>query len=158
VTQQQHQQQKQSFVALVVDDQPENLGVLVEVLGRAGFRVLVAEDGESALSTLAEVSADVILLDVGMPGINGFETCKRIREKNKETPVLFVTALEGTVDRVRAFAAGGDDFVSKPFRADELLSRARAYAELASLRRKLRTAKAQLDKGDVDGAKTSLTS
>src|SRR5688500_12080317 len=118
-----------AYTALIVDDQPENLGVLVDVLARAGFRVLVAEDGEAALETTARVQPDVIFLDVTLPGVDGFEVCRRLRanESTREVPVLFVTAHEQTADRVRGFAAGGVDYVTKPVRADEVLSRARAY-------------------------------
>ncbi len=147
---------KAPLTALIVDDRPDNLDVLVEVLGRAGFRVLVAEDGEDALSTAARVDPDVILLDVVLPGIDGFETCRRLRRTHGDVPILFVTALEESADRIRGFAAGGDDYVTKPFRADEILSRARTYAAVRSLRRRMRQARAALDRDDVAAAKALL--
>ncbi len=147
------------LTALVVDDHPENLGVLLDVLSRAGFRVLVAEDGEAALETCECVRLDVIFLDVSLPGIDGFETCRRLlaNPRVKDVPVLFVTAHDQTADRLRAFAAGGVDYVTKPFRADELLSRARVYATMTSLRRRMRLAHQLLEQSDIAGALALLT-
>ncbi|HEY4222286.1 MAG TPA: response regulator [Myxococcota bacterium] len=147
-----------TLTALVVDDKPESLSVLVEVLSRSGFRVLVAEDGEAALETVVPAQPDVIFLDINLPGIDGFETARRLRasDASQEIPILFVTALDRTADRVRGFAAGGVDYVTKPFRADEVLSRARAYAEVTSLRRRVKRARALLEENDVAAAKALL--
>lgn len=124
--------------ALIVDDKPQNLGVLVDVLSRAGFRVLVAEDGAAAIEQAPRAAPDVILLDIMMPGLDGYETARRLRtlRTTAEVPILFVTALDQTVDRVRALAAGGVDFITKPFRADEVLARVATHAELCALRRR----------------------
>jgi DNA-binding response OmpR family regulator len=124
--------------ALIVDDKPQNLGILVDVLSRAGFRVLVAEDGAAALEQAPRAAPDVILLDIMMPGLDGYETARRLRTlpTTADVPILFVTALDQTVDRVRALAAGGVDFVTKPFRADEVLARVVSHAELCALRRR----------------------
>ena len=101
---------------LIVDDTPANLGVLVETLGVAGYQLMVAEDGEEALAQTLQTQPDLILLDVMMPGIDGFETCRRLKERaeTKDIPVLFMTALNETTDKVKAFAAGAVDYIAKP--------------------------------------------
>ena len=93
---------------LIVDDTPANLEVLLEFMTEAGYDVSVATDGEKALERLKHVHPDLILLDVMMPGIDGFETCRRLKEKDatREIPVVFMTALSETVDKVRGFAVG----------------------------------------------------
>lgn len=128
-----------SETILIVDDTPANLGVLVETLGAAGYRLMVAEDGEEALAQTAETAPDLILLDVMMPGIDGFETCRRLRAQatTADTPVLFMTALNETPDKVRAFAAGGVDYLSKPIEHEEALARVRTHLALRRLRREL---------------------
>lgn len=124
---------------LVVDDVPENLALLFDVLGGAGFNVLVAESGETALERMHELHPDLILLDVVMPGIDGFETCRRLKAETRwaETPVIFMTALSETVDKVTGFRAGAVDYVGKPVEADEVLARVRAHLQLRQLRREL---------------------
>lgn len=144
------------LTALIVDDEAANLGILVDVLSRAGFRVLVAEDGEAAIDICGRVVADVVFLDVGLPGIDGFATCRKLRALRPTLPILFLTAHDQTADRVRGYAAGGDDWITKPFRAEELLARGRAYATASALRRRVAQAAALLEKGDVDGARAVL--
>lgn len=124
---------------LIVDDTPANLGVLVETLGGAGYRLMVAEDGEEALAQTAQSQPDLILLDVMMPGIDGFETCRRLKERTKtrDIPVLFMTALHETADKVKAFAAGGVDYLTKPIAHEEALARVRTHLTLRRLRREL---------------------
>jgi PAS domain S-box-containing protein len=124
---------------LVVDDTPANLGVLFELLGTAGFDVLVAEDGESALRRVALARPDVILLDVLMPGLDGFATCERLKHDagSRDIPVIFMTALTDTVDKVRGFAVGAVDYVTKPFQLEELLARLRAHLTIRDLRAQL---------------------
>jgi CheY-like chemotaxis protein len=131
---------KVSYTALIVDDQPENLGILVDMLSRAGLRVLVAEDGRAALEQAPAANPDVILLDIMMPGMDGYQTAHELRklDATRDVPILFVTALDASTDRVRAFAVGGVDFITKPFRPDEALARVLAHAELCVLRRRLR--------------------
>lgn len=128
-----------SETILIVDDTPANLGVLVETLGAAGYQLMVAEDGEEALAQTAGTAPDLILLDVMMPGIDGFETCRRLKAQptTAETPVLFMTALNETPDKVRAFAAGGVDYITKPIEHEEALARVRTHLALRRLRREL---------------------
>ena len=124
---------------LIVDDTPANLGVLVETLGAAGYRLMVAEDGEEALAQTAQTQPDLILLDVMMPGIDGFETCRRLkaRETTRDVPVLFMTALNETAEKVKAFAAGGVDYITKPIEHEEALARVRTHLALRRLRQEL---------------------
>lgn len=124
---------------LIVDDTPANLGVLVETLGSAGYQLMVAEDGDEALAQTSRTQPDLILLDVMMPGIDGFETCRRLRAQphTKDVPVLFMTALNETTDKVKAFAAGGVDYITKPIEHEEALARVRTHLTLRRLRREL---------------------
>lgn len=124
---------------LIVDDTPANLGVLVETLGAAGYELMVAEDGEEALAQTAQTRPDLILLDVMMPGIDGFETCRQLkaREMTRDVPVLFMTALHETADKVKAFGAGGVDYITKPIEHEEALARIRTHLALRRLRREL---------------------
>lgn len=128
-----------SETILIVDDTPANLGVLVETLSAAGYALMVAEDGEEALAQTAQSSPDLILLDVMMPGWDGFETCRRLKAQatTADTPVLFMTALNETSDKVRAFAAGGVDYITKPIEHEEALARVRTHLTLRRLRREL---------------------
>jgi two-component system, sensor histidine kinase and response regulator len=128
-----------SETILIVDDTPANLGVLVETLGDAGYQLMVAEDGEEALAQTEQTQPDLILLDVMMPGIDGFETCRRLKARpiTKDVPVLFMTALNETADKVKAFAAGGVDYITKPIEHEEALARVRTHLTLRRLRREL---------------------
>ena len=124
---------------LVVDDTPVNIGFLLDTLSKAGYRVRVAPDGESALEQLQYSPPDLVLLDVMMPGIDGFETCRRLRRlpKLEQLPVIFMTALSDIQDKVRAFAAGADDYVAKPFQHEEVLARVRVHLARRELESKL---------------------
>jgi len=121
---------------LIVDDNPINLSVVVEYLEEAGYDVLVALDGEEALKRAAYSSPDLILLDVMMPGMDGFETCRRLKadQATADIPVIFMTALDDVSDKVAAFEAGGVDYISKPFQPEELLARVRTHLALRRAR------------------------
>ncbi len=129
-----------SETILIVDDTPANLGVLVETLGAAGYQLMVAEDGEEALAQTAQTQPDLILLDVMMPGIDGFETCRRLKARAEtcDVPVLFMTALSETGDKVKAFAAGGVDYITKPIEHEEALARIRTHLSIRRLQRELK--------------------
>ena len=133
---------------LIVDDVPANLGVLLDFLDTAGYEVLVAESGESALLQLSYARPDIILLDVSMPGIDGYETCRRIKaDPNwRETPVFFLTALTDPVDKVRGFDVGAVDFISKPLHPEEVLARVRAHLQIRMLQEALEEKNALLQK------------
>lgn len=126
-------------IVLIVDDTPTNLEVLQEVLVNAHYEVLVAIDGESAIEQIQYAKPDIILLDVMMPGIDGFETCRRLKE-NPETswiPVIFMTALTETPDKVKGFESGGVDYITKPFQHQEVLARVKTQIMLSTLQRNL---------------------
>ena len=132
---------------LVVDDTRANIGFLLETLSQAGYRVRVAPDGETALEQIQYSLPDLVLLDVMMPGIDGFETCARIRKipKLAQLPVIFMTALSDTQDKVRAFAAVADDYVTKPFQSEEVLARVRTHVARRTLEGKLEEANRELE-------------
>ncbi|NET06625.1 MAG: response regulator [Symploca sp. SIO2B6] len=128
----------QGFI-LVVDDNPNNLAVISEVLIEAGFEIAVAIDGNSAIEQVAEAPPDLILLDMMMPGIDGFETCQRLKANplTNEIPVIFTTALADTADKVRGFNLGAVDYITKPFQQEEMLARIKLHLRLRSLNKKL---------------------
>jgi len=112
-------------VVLIVDDVPENLSILHALLDQSGYTVLVATDGPSALDRVKRLPPDLILLDAIMPGLDGFETCLRLKE-NLETryiPVMFMTGLTETEHILRGFQAGGIDYITKPIRPAEVVAR-----------------------------------
>ncbi len=122
-------------VALIVDDVPENLALLSDALSEAGYTVLVATDGLSALERLTMVIPDIILLDAVMPGIDGFETCRRIKqmEEVRHVPVMFMTGLTETEHVVQGFEAGGLDYVTKPIEPAEVLARVATHIRNARI-------------------------
>jgi CheY-like chemotaxis protein len=142
---------------LIVDDNPVNLGVIVEHLEYRGFDVAVALGGEEALDRARFLKPDLILLDVMMPGIDGFETCRRLKAapETSAIPVIFMTALGDVSDKTEGFAAGGVDYVSKPFQVGDLLARVGAHIELgaalARLRREVEEMRAQIGAADGRG-------
>ncbi|HEY9876156.1 MAG TPA: response regulator, partial [Candidatus Obscuribacterales bacterium] len=112
-------------IILIVDDIPANLGVLFDFLAYSGFKVLVARDGESAIQKVEYALPDLILLDVLMPRMDGFETCRRLKENEstKDIPIIFMTALTDTVDKVKGLSLGAVDYITKPFQHEEVLAR-----------------------------------
>ncbi len=112
-------------IVMIVDDTPGNLALLSDTLSEAGYRVLVATDGLSALEQIHYLKPDIILLDVMMPGIDGFETCKRLKSEphTADIPVLFMTALSELDDLLRGFDEGAVDYLVKPIRPPEILAR-----------------------------------
>lgn len=117
---------------LVIDDQPGNLKVLFSFLKNHGFQVRIANSGEKALHIVEANLPDLILLDVMMPGIDGFETCRQIRANDKvaDIPVIFMTALDSVEDKVIGFEAGGLDYITKPFQQEEVLARVNTHITL----------------------------
>jgi DNA-binding NarL/FixJ family response regulator len=125
----------QRDTVLVVDDAPDSLGFLTEALERAGFAVLVATDGASALAVLDDVTPDLILMDAVMPGLDGFETTRRLRcdRHAAHVPVVFMTGLSESEHVVKGLEAGGVDYVTKPIIVNELLARVRVHLANARL-------------------------
>ncbi|PRX28175.1 PAS domain S-box-containing protein [Paraburkholderia sp. BL18I3N2] len=124
---------------LIADDTPANFGVVVESLTDRGFRVLVALDGEEALERALFSQPDLILLDVKMPGIDGFETCRRLKAdaRTRDIAVIFMTSLTGAEDMVEGFSAGGVDYVAKPVRVNEMMARIETHLALRMMHRQL---------------------
>ena len=130
-------------IVLVVDDTPDTLGFLTEALERAGHTALVATGGPQAVALVGRVTPDLILLDAMMPGMDGFETCRRLKSGPAgHVPVIFMTALSETEHVVAGFSAGGVDYVTKPIVLDELLARIRTHLANA---RAAQSARAALD-------------
>ncbi|MBD1909177.1 MULTISPECIES: response regulator [unclassified Leptolyngbya] len=117
---------------LIVDDIPTNIKVLVDYLDKAGFKISVAKSGESALEKVHKVSPDLILLDVMMPGIDGFETCQRLKENpvSQKIPIIFMTALSDVADRVKGLQLGAVDYITKPIQLEETLARINVHLAL----------------------------
>ncbi len=124
---------------LVVDDKLENLDILLDYLKLEGFEVLLAHNGLDAIQLAQDQQPDVILLDVMMPGIDGFETCQRLKAQDvtKHIPVIFMTALSGTKNTIKGFDVGGVDYVVKPFQSQELLARVQTHVTLRRLQKTL---------------------
>jgi DNA-binding response OmpR family regulator len=131
---------------LIVDDNPENLRVLSALLADSGCDILVATDGEMALEQAKYVHPELILLDVLMPEMDGFEVCQRLRSdpSTAEIPVIFMTALTDTLDKVRGFSLGAVDYITKPFQAEEVLARIRVHLRLFDLAHALEIQNEQL--------------
>ena len=117
---------------MVVDDTPANLNLLQKMLLDKGYRVLAFPDGKMALAAAAKHPPDLILLDINMPEMNGFEVCERLKADAalKEIPVIFISALTETEDKIKAFALGGVDYVTKPFQFEEVNSRVATHLRL----------------------------
>lgn len=122
---------------LLVEDEPVNIQAVSGILKDQGYQVSVATSGAKALEVLTRVKPDLILLDVMMPGMDGFETCRHIKStpELREIPIIFLTAKTGTEDIVRGFEVGAVDYVSKPFSGHELLARVRTHLSLDRLHR-----------------------
>ncbi len=111
---------------LIVDDEENLRSMLGAALRQHGFEVSAVADGRAALDAVGELSPDLVLLDVMLPDFDGFEVCRRLRADGDHTPVLFLTARDGTDDKVRGLTLGGDDYLQKPFSLEELVARATA--------------------------------
>lgn len=124
---------------LIVDDTPNNLQILFSSLETAGFKVLLAEDSHSALRIAQTQNPDLILLDVLMPGVDGFTTCSQLKSQGatKDIPVIFLTALSDTINKVQGFKLGGVDYITKPIEQEEVLVRIQTHLNLRNMRRAL---------------------
>jgi two-component system, NtrC family, sensor kinase len=127
------------YSILIVDDNLTNIKLLLDILNQSGFRVSVAKSGENALVKLQENLPDLILLDVMMPGIDGFETCRQLKEnpKTKDIPVIFMTALSELVNKVKGLQVGGVDYITKPIEPEEVLARIQVHLQLRKMQLQL---------------------
>jgi PAS domain S-box-containing protein len=147
---QQSEQKKKKPLILIVDDVPKNLQVLGSILGANDYLITPAMSGEQALARVEQLMPDLILLDVMMPGIDGFETCRQIKAntKTQDIPVIFLTAKTETVDVVKGFNVGAVDYVVKPFQAEELLTRVETQISLKQKTYELKTLYTELKQSE----------
>ncbi len=133
-------------IILFVDDDPINLNILVDALSHEDLNVSVAKSGEEALKQVEKVKPDIILLDVIMPGIDGFETCRRLKENETTTeiPVIFMTALADAIHKVKGFQEGAVDYITKPIQQEEVLARITTHLRIRKLTRQLQDANEEL--------------
>ncbi|MFT5378118.1 MAG: DNA-binding response OmpR family regulator, partial [Candidatus Latescibacterota bacterium] len=124
---------------LLVDDTPANLHVLCEVLEARGYNISIALSGQQALDIAAQATPDLVLLDVMMPEMDGYEVCRLLKadEKMRDVPVIFITAQDLSDGVVAGFDAGGVDYITKPFREREVLARVQTHLQLNQLNRQL---------------------
>lgn len=124
---------------LVVDDTPANLGVLFTGLRNAGYKVLLNENGTAAFKTALEVLPDLIILDAMMPGVDGFETCRRLKANSltRDIPVIFMTALTDPVDEVKGLSLGAVDYITKPIKVEVVLARLNTHLTLRKTQKEL---------------------
>lgn len=134
------QQDTQSSGTLViVDDNPSNLRVLSGILQQDGYKVRPALDGHMALRSVHMIQPDLILLDIRMPGMDGYEVCRRLKAdpSTSDVPVIFISAMNESKDKIQGFRVGGVDYVAKPFEAEEVLARVRTHVQLSQMQRHL---------------------
>ena len=131
---------------LIIDAQPANMSALSDLLAIAGFDVLIARTGEAAIKQLQQTVPDLILLDVVLPGIDGFETCRRLKASaiTRNIPIIFITALSDTADKVQGLTLGGADYITKPFQEEEVLARIQNQLSLVRFMEQLQGQNEQL--------------
>ncbi|MFC1975030.1 response regulator [Chloroflexota bacterium] len=142
-------------IVLIVDDNPTNLAVLFDYLEEMGYRVLIGTNGESALAATLQMPPDIILLDVMMPGIDGFETCRRLKanEVTKDIPVIFMTALADAVDEVQGLECGAVDYITKPIKVETVSTRIKTHLTLRRVQKELEEKNSWLQQA-LDNIKT----
>jgi phosphoserine phosphatase RsbU/P len=124
---------------LIVDDTPENLRLLVNILRKTDYKVRPAPSGKAALTAIKASPPDLVLLDINMPEMDGYEVCKILKSdiKTREIPVIFISAMHETIDKIKAFESGGIDYISKPFHVEEVLERVKTHLKLYLFQKKL---------------------
>lgn len=142
----------QNRTILIVDDNPANLSVVVDYLAGHDFQIMVARDGETGLQLALQDHPDLILLDVLLPGIDGFEVCRRLKAdgRTRDIPVIFMTIVTRTEDKVMGFDVGGVDYITKPFQHEEVLARVTTHLRLRELTQELEQAKESLERRVVE--------
>jgi len=147
-----------SYTILIVDDIPENISTLFDFLDANNFEVLVARDGQTAIEITEYEHPDLILLDVMMPGLSGFETCKLLKTntKTKNIPVIFMTALSETLDKVKGLKLGAVDYVTKPIQQEEVLARINTHLTVYNLQQQLKIKNEELESKNSELEKKNL--
>lgn len=135
------------YTILLVDDLPDNLRILQSTIGDQGYKVRCAKSGSIALSSVQSDPPDLILLDVNMPDMDGYEVCRRLKEdrRTRDVPVIFLSAINDVFDKVKAFEVGGADYITKPFQIEEVLIRLRYQLELSAAKQEVRRLNEQLE-------------
>jgi signal transduction histidine kinase len=143
---------QQTSSILIVDDIPENISTLFHFLDANGFEVLVARDGMGALELIEYERPNLILLDVMMPGMDGFETCKRFKAnaKTQNIPIIFMTALSDTLDKLKGFKLGAVDYITKPIQQTEVLARINTHLTICQLQRQLQVKNDELEAKNIE--------
>ena len=133
---------------LVVDDTPDNLRLLSAILTERGYKVRKALNGKTALKTVQTAPPDLILLDINMPEINGYEVCAQLKanEQTHDIPIIFISALDDVLDKVKAFTVGGVDYITKPFQSEEVVARVANHLNLRSLQKALQIEQEKSDR------------
>ncbi|MEE9423417.1 MAG: sigma-54-dependent Fis family transcriptional regulator [Methylococcales bacterium] len=142
---------------LIVDDTPANISMLFNLLVEEGYKVLIAEDGESALKQAVKLPPDLILLDILMPGMDGFATCQKLKQQaeTREIPIIFMTALSDTEKKVNGFRLGAVDYITKPFQIEEVLVRVENHLNLQRLKNRLQESEQRLSQ-TIEGAMDAI--
>ena len=124
---------------LIVDDHLHNLDLIIDVLADQGYYVRSATSGQDAIEAIQDDSPDLILLDIEMPGINGYDVCQSVKEnpKTEDTPVIFISISDQVLDKVKAFSVGGADYITKPFQIEEMLARIQTHLSIRDLKKEL---------------------
>lgn len=140
----------EKYTVLIVDDNPANLGMLTSYLKEYGYKTPIARNGDIALQRAKYIRPDIILLDVVMPGLDGFETCRRLKadEATRDIPIIFMTALNGTEDKLHGFEVGGVDYVTKPFQQEEVLARVATHVRIRELTKHLQKQTIKLEQAN----------
>ena len=131
---------------LIVDDEPDNIRVLSALLNQQGYYVRKAINAPMAMIAIESLKPDVILLDIRMPGVNGYELCRQLKSnlETHEIPIIFISALNQIEDIMQAFSAGGVDYITKPFKVDEVLARVKNQLTICDFKKKLMEQNQQL--------------
>ena len=141
------QESREEDRILLVDDNPTNLQVLLQTLNGRGYKLLIAKNGESALRIASTVQPALVLLDIMMPGMDGYEVCRQLKSnpETQEITVIFLSALDDTKDKVRGLEMGAVDFISKPFQADEVIARVQTQLKIHRLEQALSARNRELE-------------
>jgi putative two-component system response regulator len=139
-------EQAEKSSLLIVDDTPANLRLLSSMLAEEGYKVRSVINGQMALTAVKTAPPDLILLDINMPNMNGYQVCQQLKsdESINDIPVIFISALDELHDKVKAFASGGIDYITKPFQLEEVLARVRTHLTLRKTQRELEAARSEL--------------
>ena len=149
-----------NFNILIVDDTSANLKTLRAILSARGYQVRPCINGEIALNTVRKSRPDLILLDIRMPGMDGYEVCRRLKKDplTREIPVIFISALDETMDKIKAFELGGVDYITKPFQPGEVLARVKTHLKIRRYQMELEEKGVRLEKAldDLETANEEL--